>query len=235
MSQSDRDPAVQAAITLTHESGIYAGIWASNLAGWGTFGGPNLELDYAAGYKAKLSDSGTLDVGVTLYTYPGGASKTTYFEPFAKLSGTTGPLTLLAGVAYAPAQQALGKWYVDGAAAAAGTYTDPGDKEDNLYLWGDATFGIAGTPLTAKGHIGYSDGNDGLGPNATSIAPTGQYWDWSLGVDATWKNLTLNVSYIDTDISRRDAAYLQPSFSKGQDGVGSIANGTVVASLTAAF
>lgn len=235
VSQSDRDPAVQAAITLTHESGIYAGIWASNLAGWGTFGGPNLELDYAAGYKAKLSDSGTLDVGVTLYTYPGGASKTTYFEPFAKLSGTTGPLTLLAGVAYAPAQQALGKWYVDGAAAAAGTYTDPGDKEDNLYLWGDAAVGIAGTPLTAKGHIGYSDGNDGLGPNATSIAPTGTYWDWSLGVDATWKNLTFNVSYVDTDISRRDAAYLQPSFSMGQDGIGSIAGGTFVASLTAAF
>lgn len=235
VSQSDREPAVQAAITLSHQSGIYAGIWASNLAGWGTFGGPNLELDYVAGYKAKLSDNGTLDVGVTLYTYPGGASKTTYFEPFAKLSGTTGPLTLLAGVAYAPAQQALGKWYLDGAAAAAGTYTDAGDKEDNLYLWGDAAVAIAGTPLTAKAHVGYSDGNDGLGPNGTSIAPTGRYWDWSLGVDTTWKNLTLGVSYVDTDISRADAAYLQPSFSKGQDGIGSIASGTFVASLTAAF
>lgn len=235
VSQSDREPAVQAAITLSHESGIYAGIWASNLAGWGTFGGPNLELDYSAGYKTKLSDSGALDVGVTLYTYPGGASETTYFEPFAKLSGTTGPLMLLAGVAYAPAQRALGKWYVDGTAASAGSYTDPGDKEDNLYLWGDAAIGIAGTPLTAKAHIGYSDGNDGLGPNATSIAPTGTYWDWSVGMDATWKNLTLGVSYVDTDISQADAAYLQPSFSKGQDGTGSIAGGTFVASLTAAF
>lgn len=235
VSQTDKDPAVQAAITVTHESGIYGGVWASNLAGWGTFGGANMELDFIAGYKAKLGDSATLDAGVTLYTYPGGASKTTYFEPFAKLSGTTGPLTLLAGVAYAPKQQALGKWYVDGTAAAAGTYTDPGDKEDNLYVWGDGALALKGTPLTAKAHIGYSKGNDGLGPNATSAAPTGQYWDWSLGVDATWRNLILNVSYVDTDISRREAAYLQPSFSKGQDGVGSIADSAIMASLTAAF
>jgi hypothetical protein len=45
----------------------------------------------------------------------------------------------------------------------------------------------------------------------------------------------LNVSYVDTDITRRRAAYLQPSFSRGQDGTGSIADGTIVASLTAAF
>ncbi len=235
VSQTDENPALQGGITVTHDSGLYGSIWGSNLAGWGTFGGANLELDFIAGYKAKLGDSATLDAGVTLYTYPGGADRTTYYEPFAKLSGTTGRLTLLAGVAYAPSQQALGKWYANGTAAAAGTYTDAGDKEDNLYLWGDGALGLAGTPLTAKAHIGWSKGNDGLGPNATSIAPTGEYWDWSLGVDTTWKNLTFNVSYVDTDISRGDAARLQPSFSKGQDGTGSIADGAVVASLTATF
>ena len=94
---------------------------------------------------------------------------------------------------------------------------------------------VAGTPITAKAHIGHSWGNDGLGPNATSVAPTGSYWDWSLGADATWKNLTLNVSYVGTDITYSRALYLQPSFSKGQDGTGSIADGAVVVSLTAAF
>ena len=132
-------------------------------------------------------------------------------------------------------KQALGKWYRTGADAAAGVYTNPGAKADNLYLTGDGAYAIAGTPVTAKAHIGHSWGNDGLGPNATSAAPTGDYWDWSLGADTTYKNLTLNVSYVDTDITRRSAAYLQPSFSRGQDGTGSIANGTVVASLTAAF
>ena len=235
VSQTDKEMAVQGGITIAHDSGFYVGAWASNLSGWGTFGGANMELDLIGGYKRKLGDSAALDVGLTWYMYPGGADETDYGEPYVKLSGTAGPVTLLAGVAYAPKQQALGRWYFTGADAAAGVYNDPGDKEDNLYVWGDGALAIKGTPITAKAHIGYSDGNRGLGPNATSAAPTGRYWDWSLGADATWRNLTLNVSYVDTDISGREAAYLQPSFSKGQDGVGSIADGAVVVSLSAAF
>ena len=235
VSQTDEDLAVQAGVTATHESGLYAAFWGSNLAGWGTFGGANLELDLIAGYKFKPTESATLDLGVTYYLYPGGADETDFFEPYAKLSGTIGPAALTAGVAYAPPQQALGRWYFNGTSAAAGVYDDPGDKEDNLYLWGDAAVGIPTTPLTAKAHIGYSDGNRGLGPNATSVAPTGKYWDWLLGVDATYRNLTLGVAYVDTDISAAESAYLRPSFSRGQDGTGSIADGTFLLSLTAAF
>ena len=235
VSQSDRNMAVQGGITIAHESGVYVGTWASNLAGWGTFGGANMELDLIAGYKAKLNDTGTLDLGVTWYMYPGGAAKTDFAEPYVKLSGTTGPATLTAGAAYAPKQQAIGKWYASGADAAASTYTSPGEKDDNLYLWGDGAVALAGTPVTAKAHVGHSRGQDGLGPNATAVAPTGAYWDWSLGADVTFDKLTLNVSYVDTDITASRSRYLQPSFSAGQDGSGSIAGGTVVASLTAAF
>jgi len=235
VSQSDRQMAVQGGLTIAHESGFYVGTWASNLAGWGTFGGANMELDLIGGYKAKLGNGATLDTGLTWYMYPGGANKTDFAEPYVKLSGTTGPATLTAAVAYAPKQQAIGKWYATGADAAAGVYTRPGAKDDNLYLSGDGAFAITGTPITAKAHIGHSWGQDGLGPNATAVSPTGNYWDWSLGADTTWRTLTFNVSYVDTDISRRESAYLQPSFSKGQDGTGTIAGGTVVASLTAAF
>ena len=235
VSQSDREMAVQGGITVSHESGLYAGVWGSNLAGWGTFGGANMELDLIGGYKAKLADTATLDVGLTWYMYPGGADKTDFAEPYVKLTGTAGPATLTAGAAYAPRQQAIGKWYDTGADAANGVYTNAGAKDDNLYLWGDGALAIAGTPVTAKAHVGHSWGQDGLGPNATAVTPTGAYWDWSLGADATYRNLTLNVSYIDTDISNREATYLRPSFSKGQDGTGNIAGGTVVVALTAAF
>ena len=54
-------------------------------------------------------------------------------------------------------------------------------------------------------------------------------------MDATWRNLTLNISYVDTDIGKAEAAPLQPNFSKGGDGTGSIAAAAVVASVTAAF
>lgn len=235
VSQSDTEMAVQGGITLAHDSGFHVGTWASNLGGWGTFGGANMELDLTGGYTTTLSANTTLDAGLTWYVYPGGADKTDFAEPYVKLTGTAGPATLTAGVAYAPRQQALGKWYATGAAAAAGVYTDPGAKGDNLYVWGDGAFAIAGTPITAKAHIGHSRGQDGLGPNATAVSPTGSYWDWSLGADVTWRNLTLNASYVGTDISNRDAAYLRPSFSKGQDGTGNIAGGTALVSLTASF
>lgn len=227
VSQSDRDMAVQGGITVSHQSGLYVGTWASNLAGWGTFGGANMELDLIGGYKAQIGNGATLDVGLVWYMYPGGANNTDFAEPYAKLSGTTGPLSLTAGVAYAPKQYAL--------ANVSAASNSRGQKEDNLYLWGDGALAIAGTPFTAKAHIGHSDGNPGLGPNGTSVTPTGQYWDWSLGVDTTWRNLTLNLSYVDTDISKRDAARLQPNFSKGQDGSGSITGAALLASLTASF
>jgi hypothetical protein len=237
VSQSDKNLAVQGGITVSHESGIYVGTWGSNLAGWGTFGGANMELDLVAGFKAPIGEGATIDIGATWYMYPSGFNNTDFVETYAKLSGTAGPVALTAGVAYAPKQEALGAWFADGAAAFDGVYTDPGDKNDNLYVWADAAAGIPDTGLTLKGHVGYSWGNDGLGPFATSVAPTGEYMDWLVGADYVIPGtpLTLGVAYTDTDISKKESAYLQPSFSHGQDGTGTIAGSTVVFSLTAAF
>jgi len=237
VSQSDEQLAVQGGLTIAHESGVYIGTWGSNLAGWGTFGGANMELDLIAGYKTTLSEGVALDVGATWYMYPGGFNNTDFIEPYAKVSGTVGPVSLLAGVAYAPKQEALGAWYANGASAAAGVYDDPGDKNDNLYLWADGSTAIPSTGLTAKAHVGFSKGNKGLGPFATSVAPTGEYIDWMAGLDYAVPGtpLTLGVAYTDTDISNREAGYLRPSFSKGQDGTGNIAGSQVVFSLTAAF
>ncbi len=233
VSQTDKELAVQAGVTLSHSSGAYIGTWGSNLAGWGTFLGCNCELDIYGGFKFPLGEGTTLDVGGTWYMYPGGLDETDFFEPYVKLSGTLGPATLTAGVFYAPAQEAHGRVYYTGAAAAAGLPDAPGDKEDNIYLSGDAVVGVPNSPISLRAHLGYSDGNSGLGPNGTSIAPTGSYLDWNLGADLTWKGLTLGVSYIDTDISEQDGAYLLPNFQKTTGG--QIADGTVVVSLTAAF
>ncbi|MDC8754351.1 TorF family putative porin [Erythrobacter sp. sf7] len=233
VSQTDEGLAVQGGITISHESGFYVGAWGSNLAGWGTFGGTNTELDLIAGFAFPVGE-GTLDTGVVWYMYPSGADTTDFAELYAKLSGDIGPLSLTAGVAYAPNQEALGKVFLTGAAAAAGLPDDPGDKEDNLYLSGDVVYGIADTPISLKAHLGYSDGNAGLGPNGTSIAPTGTYFDWSLGADVSpIEGLTLSVAYIDTDISAAESAYLLPNFSKLAGG--QIADATVVFSVTASF
>jgi len=235
VSQSDKGFAIQGGLTGTHKTGFYAGFWASNLAGWGTFGGPNLELDLFGGYKMPIGD-GALDAGLTWYMYPGGASNTDFAEPYIKLSGTAGPVSLLAGVAYAPKQEALGNWYFTGAAFQDGIPDDFGAKNDNLYLWGDVAGGIPGTPVTLKAHIGYSDGNPGLGPNGTSVAPTGSYWDWLIGADLVLGPVTLGIAYVDTDISDTSIEYLalQPNFSSTKDG-SPISGSRVVFSITGTF
>lgn len=233
VSQSDRGFAIQGGFTVAHKSGFYVSTWASNLAGWGTFGGPNLELDLIGGYKHALGQ-GTIDVGLTWYMYPGGAAITDYAELYAKLSGTVGPVSLTGGVAYAPSQEALGNWYATGARYVLGRPTNAGAKSDNIYLSGDAVYAITDTPVSLKAHLGYSDGNPGLGPNGTSIAPTGKYFDWLLGADVTpIQHLTFSVAYVDTDITKAGSAYLLPNFAtlSGK----SIADATVVFSVTASF
>lgn len=236
VSQSDKGMAVQGGITATHESGLYAGTWGSNLGGWGRFGGSNMELDLFAGYAATLGEGTTLDVGLTWYMYPSGADTTDFAEPYVKLSHQFGPAKALVGVAYAPKQKALGTVCSD----AACTVFDPGDKGDNLYIWGDVSGAIPNTPLTAKAHVGYSDGNPGLGPRGTSIAPTGKYFDWMIGLDLAVPGtpLTVGVAYVDTDISKADRAYLAGVFEVLENSKGngkSISSGQIVFSLTAAF
>lgn len=234
VSQTDKEMAIQGGLTVAHDSGLYAGTWASNLSGWGTFGGSNMELDIFGGFKTELMSGVSLDAGLTWYMYPGGADETDFGEIYAKLSGTLGPVTLLGGVAYAPKQQALGRWYLSGASAATGVPDALGDKEDNLYIWGDISSALPQTPVTLKGHLGYSNGNSGLGPNGTSVAPTGKYLDWMVGADFALAPVTLGIAYVDTNITRRESAYLQPNFSSTKNG-SSIASGKVVFSISAAF
>jgi hypothetical protein len=234
VSQSDEKMAIQGGITVTHESGLYAGTWASNLAGWGTFGGSNTELDLIAGYKLPVYEGITVDVGATWYMYPGGANTTDFIEPYVKLGGTVGPASATVGVAYAPKQRALGRYYFDGAAAAAGIYDAPGAKNDNLYIWGDLGAAVPNTPVSVKTHLGYSKGNGGLGPNGTSVAPTGKYWDWLIGADVAVGPVVLGVAYVGTDISNRERQYLLPAFGNSKDGT-MISSGRIVGSLSASF
>lgn len=227
VSQTDEGMAVQGGITISHESGFYVGAWGSNLAGWGTFGGANMELDLIAGFKLPVGE-GTLDAGLTWFMYPSGADTTDFAELYARLSGAVGPVSLTGTIAYAPSQEALGNVFPVGGGF------DPGDKEDNLYLAADAVYAISDTPISLKAHLGYSDGNPGLGPNGTSVAPTGTYFDWLIGADVVpVSGLTLSVAYVDTDISEAEANRIRPNFATLAGN--SISDATVVFSITASF
>lgn len=84
LTQTFNDPAVQAGFALSHASGVYAGVWGSNV----DFGGTaHLELDPYIGYATTLDGFASkplLDVGLWYYAYPS-ESDLNWLEAYAKL------------------------------------------------------------------------------------------------------------------------------------------------------
>lgn len=67
-SQTDEDPTVQAGLTWTHDSGFYAGAWASGVD-FGT-DKPDAEVDVFVGYSFDINEAVNLDVALNRYNYP---------------------------------------------------------------------------------------------------------------------------------------------------------------------
>ncbi len=178
ISLSNEKVAVQPTLTVSHESGLYAGVWGSTLPDSPAFG--KFELDLYAGFATEVASGTTVDLGVTYYTYPGsndGGAPTDYFEGIGKLSHDIGPVSVTGMVAYAPSQSSLG-------------------DDDNIYLNLGAGFGIPNSPVTLTAGIGYNDGSLGL------VSPDGQYVDWSVGASFAAGPATFTVQYIDTDVKK---------------------------------
>ena len=81
ISQTGGKPALQGGFDYEHSSGLYVGIWGSNIS-WlsdlytdsGATAGANnasLEIDTYVGFKHSFADDFTYDVGFLRYNYPG--------------------------------------------------------------------------------------------------------------------------------------------------------------------
>jgi uncharacterized protein (TIGR02001 family) len=134
ISLSNRKPAVQASVDVSHKSGVYAGVWGSTIS---NYGGSNFEVDAALGWKNTVGPV-TLDLGGTAYLYPGGTAVNA-FETYAYIGKTIGPAQLRAGVVYAPKQKNLG-------------------GSDNIYFTADARVGVPKTPFTLTASVGHEHG-----------------------------------------------------------------------------
>jgi uncharacterized protein (TIGR02001 family) len=74
-SQTDEGVAVQGGVDFTHASGIYAGIWGSNVEDSGPQHDKGFEYDLYAGYNFKVNEKVAFDIGFITYQY---ASTTTF-------------------------------------------------------------------------------------------------------------------------------------------------------------
>lgn len=82
ITQTQDGSALQAGLDYAHDSGLYAGTWASNSEFAGDATGP--EVDLYAGYKKDLKGEAAVDVGVINYSYPDDNSAE-FSEAYVKL------------------------------------------------------------------------------------------------------------------------------------------------------
>lgn len=194
ISQTNKRVAIQGTLSVAHESGLYGTVWGSSIDDY-VINGADAEIDLSVGYR-KTFDGTTVDVGVLYYYYPGsGGVNSDFFEPYANVSHTFGPLTAKVGVNLAWKQHAL-------------SY-GAGEREGGVYAYGDLSAGIPGTGVTVTGHVGRSFERNYLtfGEKVT---------DWSLTAGYTLKNLTLSVGYVD---SNRDLFSTGPVRNVSKGGV----------------
>lgn len=159
VSLSDGKPAVQGAVSLEHDSGLYAELWASSLRG---NGGSRTEVDATAGYARSLTETLSLDISATYYAYPG-AAEANAIEFTGTLEASRGPLTASLGLSVAPPQR--------------GTRDELGARKTNLYAFAGAAYQLASVPVTLRTTVGHESG-------PWDMAARGGKWDWSLGGEA---------------------------------------------------
>lgn len=86
ITQNALDPAFQASLDWEGESGLYAGLWGSNID-FGEDGGEgfdpvdlNIEVDFILGYGGSFTEDLGYDVGATYYKYFGDDDDTADFD-----------------------------------------------------------------------------------------------------------------------------------------------------------
>ncbi|MFM2301285.1 MAG: hypothetical protein RLZZ84_1021 [Pseudomonadota bacterium] len=183
ISLSGGDPALQGAIQINHASGLYAGVWGSQLQDTAVYG--SVETDFYAGWTGQVANGLTADVGMTYYAYfDGKVGSANLYEPYASLSATLGPASAKLGVAYGWKQDALG-------------------GDDNLYLYTDWGMGVPGTAASVSAHLGHTSG--ALSPNRLTGKNANGGFDYAIGATyAITPRLSAGVSYVGVDGTARD-------------------------------
>lgn len=172
LSLSDRKPALQANLTVSHSGGAYGSLFASTIDEYGQDAegdGATVELDYAVGWAFRAGGV-DFDVAAAAYAYPGGRN-VNYVELPLQVSRTYDAWTALAGLAYSPEQAAL--------------------DQDNRYVWIGLDHQGVGLPASFSARLGREDG-----------AFASNKIDWSLTATRPLGRFQATASYVDSNQTR---------------------------------
>jgi uncharacterized protein (TIGR02001 family) len=206
-TQTKNDPALQGGFDIEHESGAYAGVWASNV-NWTTEGGymddNSLELDFYGGFAGGLGETGIgYDVGILKFYYPGentgtaASADTDATEVYASLGKDIGPVSASLGVYVVVSDDAWGF----------------ADADGSKYYTADVDVPIGETPMTASFHVGRQtfegNGNEPF-----------DYTDWKVNLEYGI-NDTFAVGGFYTDTNQKVASWTVNNVYLG-DGTGGV-------------
>lgn len=174
IGQTNRHAAIQGGFDYAHKSGLYAGVWASNIS---TFSDANslvsapIELDIYGGYKGEVRGIG-YDVGILQYYYPG-----TYPANYVS------PNTL---EVYGAASW---KWLTLKYSHAVSNLFGYADSHGSNYLDLTGNYDL-GHGITLSAHVGHQKVK-----NVTDAS----YTDWKIGVSKEFSGIAVGLAYVDTD------------------------------------
>ena len=174
ISQTDIAPAIQPSLQLDSPSGLFAGVWGSNVA---DFNGATTEIDLTAGWAGTLAGFDR-SVGILAYRYPGGDG-TDVYEFFGTIGMPIGPITATLGLNWAPEQPNAG---------------------DSRYVYAALSAAIPGTPVSLGATLGHERGGFVFDEAGRTTAK----WDWMLNLSYSLSAVTLGIAYVGTDLPSRD-------------------------------
>lgn len=211
VSQANQKPALQGGVEYAADSGAYLGSWGSSvswLSDLSTSAAPissSLELDVYGGWRGKLSNTVSYDVGALYYAYPGS---------FPAGFNRADTLELYAGLTVAASERlSLGAKY----SVATTDVFGYADSDGSGYLDLSANLALSeGWSLSAHA------GKQWIRRNTAF-----EYTDWKLGVTRSFDNgISVGLAYTGTDADT--ALYTNAYGNK-------LARDTVALTLTKAF
>ena len=215
LSQTQGNPAAQLNLILQHASGLYAGVWTSNVD-FGYDSKTRQEIEYYAGYYWQMTDDISLDTWLTKYEFP---REGQYNQ--SDIQSTLDVYGVLLGGKYA--SDVKGPDYYDENGLE--VFNDTHEEEDfSSWFVGYQThlpmdIGLRATYETVdyKDDVFYTS-------NGSSRA---DYNNWEVRLNKELWHLDWSLSYIDTDLSDSECE----SFMGYRD----VCSATVVAGVSTTF
>ncbi len=187
LSQTDNKGAIQGGFDYEHESGLYAGVWASNVdfdgeTDSGRSWSENLEVDTYAGFKNDIGDTGIgYDVGYLRYNY-NDDDKSDYGTNEWYIAGSYSFFN--AGFKYSS------NWF--------------GSSDSSKYVHAGIDYDLP-YEVALSATVGKSFGDAYKTDNLVKDA---EYVDYSIGVSKEFVGLDVGLSYIGNDLSNSECKAL---------------------------